>query len=202
MTKTVKFYYDFLSPYSYMASTQLPALAERTGATFEHKPVLILKVMDEVGNSPTTMHCKVKGKYAFADLARWAQAYDVPVAPNPSFNKIDLKALALGALSAQELGVVDGYHRAVFAGVWAKQCAFANDQELIDLLADEGVSNGAEIIAGRDAMSEKLKANIAEAVSDGVFGAPSFVVDGQLFFGNDRLQFLECAIEEWELDCS
>ena len=118
----------------------------------------------------------------------------MPIAANPHFTQIDLQALALGALSAQALGVIDGYHKAVFAGVWVKQAAFADDQEMLYLLAGEGVANGEAILAGRDAMADKLQANIAEAVADGVFGAPSFVVDGQLFFGNDRLHFLERAI--------
>ena len=78
MTQPIELFYDFRSPYSYMAYTQL--IGMDVGVAL--RPMKILKVMELVGNVPTTITCKVKGRYARIDLARWAQRYGVPLNPS------------------------------------------------------------------------------------------------------------------------
>ena len=99
MSQTIEFYFDFRSPYSYLAHTQLPALAARFGALVTYKPIDVLEVMARVGNSPTTVLCAAKARYAQADLARWAQAYGVPLQPNPHNRAIAPRPLLLGAMA-------------------------------------------------------------------------------------------------------
>jgi 2-hydroxychromene-2-carboxylate isomerase len=83
MPQDVDFFFDFISPYTYLAQTQLPALKERTGARFRLWPIHLLKLMKQVGNVPTTVICANKMKYAMQDIGRWVACYDVPLQPNP-----------------------------------------------------------------------------------------------------------------------
>ncbi len=191
MSKTIKFYYDFLSPYSYLASTQLPALAERVGTSIEYKPIHVLQLMEKVGNQPTTVLCEAKLNYAFADLGRWSAMYNVPIAPNPHLKSIDVTPLLLGALAADDAGLIREYTTTVFAAYWTQQAEFRDSAELLKILKDASIPEPEEIIEQSTNLTDRLEANIAEAVEDGVFGVPSFVSDHTLFFGNDRLSFLE-----------
>ncbi|MDF1847605.1 MAG: DsbA family protein [Parvibaculaceae bacterium] len=120
--------------------------------------------------------------------------YAVPFAPNPHFQTIDGNRLLLGAVVAERVGQAQEYVRAVFEGVWAKSTAFADDQELEDLLRAAGVSQIAEILQGRK-QSQKTQASYQDmAEGAGVFGVPSMVVEDELYFGNDRFEFLEEAL--------
>jgi 2-hydroxychromene-2-carboxylate isomerase len=100
MRKIVTFYYDYFSPYSYLALTQLPRLLDRCGARVEYAPIHVLTLMGVVGNRPTTIECKAKGVYARADLQRWARMYGVPFAANPNMRGIDGRRLLDGAAAA------------------------------------------------------------------------------------------------------
>lgn len=195
MTRTIEFYYDFVSPYSYLAFTQLPAIAARAGATIAYKPIDVLEVMKRVGNAPTTVLCHAKGRYARADLGRWVKRYGVPFAPNPHFRNMVSRPLLLGAIAAGRLGQSEAYARAVFEGVWVRQAGFADDVEMLSVLQAGGFEDGEAILRSRDDMADELEKAIADAVDRGVFGVPSFIVGDALFFGNDRLDFLAAELE-------
>ena len=194
MSTTIKFYYDFLSPYSYLACTQLPALTARHDVTIEYKPIHVLQLMESVGNQPTTVLCKAKLAYAYQDLARWAATYDVPFTPNPHLGSIDSTPLLLGALVANELDVGRQYAESVFSAYWTQQAALENAEELLKILNEAAISNADEIVERRSSKTAQLEDNIGEAIADGVFGVPSFVTEAGLYFGNDRLSFLERAL--------
>jgi 2-hydroxychromene-2-carboxylate isomerase len=194
MRKIVKFYYDYFSPYSYLALTQLPRLLDRCGAGVEYAPIHVLSLMGIVGNRPTTIECKAKGVYARADLQRWARTYGVPFAANPSMRGIDGRRLLDGAAAAAALGEIEAYNRAVFGAMWAKPAPMTDEVQFSQILKNGGVSQVEAILAGLAAGRATIDANIEDAAKVGVFGAPSFVVDGELYFGNDRLIFLEQAL--------
>jgi 2-hydroxychromene-2-carboxylate isomerase len=120
MTRTIDFYFDFPSPYAYMAHTQLPRIAVENGAAVIYHPFRILELMKIVGNWPTTVECRNKGTYAGADLQRWTKRYKVDFARNPHSNSFDFAELNRGALIALEDGRGAEYVTAVFAAVWGK----------------------------------------------------------------------------------
>ena len=93
MTRTIDFYFDFPSPYAYLAHTQLPRIAAEHGATIAYHPFRILELMKIVGNRPTTIECKNKGKYAGADLQRWVKRYKVDFSRNPNSKSFDFAEL-------------------------------------------------------------------------------------------------------------
>jgi len=187
LTRTT-FFYDFRSPYSYLASTQLSALP----GEFEWRPIDVLELMKQVGNVPTTVICKPKQAYARADLGRWAALYGAPLSPNPAMGAIDGPRLLRAALAAEHLGQGEAAARRLFAAMWAGDAPLGTTQEVAASLADLGVTP--ELIEAPERAAE-LEANVAAAVAAGVFGAPSFVTEGGLlFFGNDRLDFLRRAL--------
>jgi 2-hydroxychromene-2-carboxylate isomerase len=194
MSKTITFYYDFVSPYSYLAHVQLTALARKLGAKIDYKPIDVIALMGRVGNRPTTVECAAKGRYAFADLTRWAKRIGVPIVPNPHFRKIDKKPLLEAGIAAVAAGQGEAFTRAIFEGVWVKGSAFESREAIIALLNDGGVTNPEALLSAGAGMADQLEANIAEAEAHGVFGTPSMIIDGQLYFGNDRMMFVEEAL--------
>ena len=187
LTRTT-FFFDFRSPYSYLASTQLDGLP----GEFAWRPFDVLELMKRVGNVPTTVICKPKQAYARADLGRWAALYGARLSPNPGMGGVDGPRLLHAALAAESLSHGEEASRRLFGAMWAGDAPLATSADLADLLADLGVTP--ELIEAPERAAE-LEANTAAAIEAGVFGAPSFVTEGGLlFFGNDRLDFLRRAL--------
>jgi 2-hydroxychromene-2-carboxylate isomerase len=191
MASQIEFYFDFASPYSYLAASQLPALCAATGADIVYRPFRLLELMKIVGNRPTTIECKNKGKYASADIGRWAARYKVPFQRNPNLRSFDFAALGRGALLAIDQGRAAAYVDAVYRTIWAGEQNLAVTTVLAALL-DQAGFNGTWLL--REAIGAEYVARLdqqtAEAAERGVFGSPTFFVRDQMFFGNDRLDFV------------
>ena len=192
MPQQVDFFFDFVSPYTYLAQTQLPALKTRTGATFRLRPMHLLNLMKRVGNSPTTVLCANKMKYAGADIGRWVSRYGVPFEFNPHVFAADQSLALRGALVAQDQGVEEAYNRAVFSAFWAEGVDVNDRARLAEALKAGGLDGNALLeTADATRYGERLAENTETAAQRGVFGSPTFIVGDDVFFGNDRLEFLE-----------
>jgi 2-hydroxychromene-2-carboxylate isomerase len=128
--------------------------------------------MKIVGNRPTTIECRNKSKYAGADLQRWTKRYRVVFARNPNSKSFDFAELDRGALAAIEDGRGAEYVTAVFAAIWGRP----------------------EDLSHADTMIAKLESETKAAAERGVFGAPTMFVGDQMYFGNDRLDFVAEAL--------
>lgn len=195
MPRAIDFYFDFVSPYSYLAITELPALARQHGAEIVYKPFRILELMTLVGNRPTTVECKNKRRYAGADLGRWAARYGVSIHRNPHQSKFDSTLLLRGALVAADDGEAAPYVSAVFGAVWNGERDLSHHAELVDVLEKAGLA-GEKLLEGAasDEVAARLDRETAAAAERGVFGSPTFVVGDELYFGNDRLDFVAAAL--------
>jgi 2-hydroxychromene-2-carboxylate isomerase len=195
MTRAIDFHFDFVSPYSYLAITQLPALARQHGAEVVYKPFRLLELMKLVGNRPTTVECKNKLRYAGADLGRWAAKYGVSLHRNPHQSKFDSALLLRGALVAADDGGAAPYVSAVFGAVWNGERDLSHHAELVDVLEKVGLA-GEKLLerAARGDVATRLDRETAAAAERGVFGSPTFVVGDELYFGNDRLEFVAAAL--------
>jgi 2-hydroxychromene-2-carboxylate isomerase len=192
MPQDVDFFFDFVSPYTYLAQTQLAALKERTGARFRLWPMHLLNLMKQVGNVPTTVICGNKMKYASRDIARWVSRYGVPFQFNPHVFSGDPTLALKGALVAQKQGVEDAYNRALFDAFWSEGLD-VNDRAVLARRLDAAGLDGKALLVTADAaeQAERLEENTRLAGERGVFGFPTFIVGEDVFFGNDRLEFLE-----------
>lgn len=186
MTQNIEFFYDFRSPYSYLAFTQL----RQMDVVIALKPMQILKVMDRVGNVPTTITCAAKGRYARVDLARWAKRYGVPLNPS-DMRANDGDALSRAVLAAKNPEEAASVTLALYRAVWSEGKTLATTEAIVAALRDAGIDTSS--LAGRIDAAEvaaRLDANTDEAVERGVFGSPTIFVGEAMFFGNDRLEFV------------
>ncbi|MFT3923241.1 MAG: 2-hydroxychromene-2-carboxylate isomerase [Myxococcales bacterium] len=195
MSAQIDFYFDFLSPYSYLASMVLPRLAAEHGASISYRPFRLRELMGIVGNRPTTLECKNKGVYVMADLQRWAKSYQVQFSPNPDWAKIDFVELGRGALVAIDAGRGAAYVHAVFAALWSEPRDLSMRSVLRSTL-DEAGFQSADLLdrAGSPEYVAKLDSLTSAAAERGLFGSPTMFIGDEMFFGNDRLEFLAQAL--------
>ena len=189
MSKTIEFFWDSASPYTYLAATQIEALARRTAAVVDWKPFLLGKAFEATGNrAPASI--PAKGKYLFDDLRRWAKLYGVPFGFPKVFPVASVTSLRIAcALPAEQRGE---WARAVMTYYWSKDADIGQREVLKSVLTELGWDADKLLAAAQDQVNkDALRANTDEAIKRGVFGAPSFFVDGQMFWGNDRLMHLE-----------
>ena len=190
MGKKLEYFFDYVSPFSYLADSQVPALVARTGAELVYRPFFLGGVMQASGNSPPAT-VPAKGKYMFVDIARWCQRYGVEIKFNPHFPVMTVKPMR-AALVALEQGVFPDFHAAMFRAMWQEEQNVGDAEVLGNVLRSAGLdADGILARIGEEDVKNQLKANTEEAVERGAFGAPTFYVEGEMFFGNDRLDFLE-----------
>jgi 2-hydroxychromene-2-carboxylate isomerase len=195
MSKTVEFFFDFGSPTSYLAYTQLPKIAASAGAEVLWRPMLLGGVFKATGNaSPVTV--PAKGQWMFKDMAQWSKRYGVPLALNPHFpvNTLTVMRGAVGLQlkqSADFLRYVDLMYRMM----WATTRNLGDMAVLGATLAEAGFDVQAfTALVAEPEVKAALVANTEEAVQRGVFGAPTMFVGPQMFFGQDRLEFVREAL--------
>jgi 2-hydroxychromene-2-carboxylate isomerase len=187
---TAAFHFDYRSPYSYLAVTQLGDVA------LTLHPFDIVDVMQRIGNTPTTVTCKAKGAYANRDIQRWAARYGVPFARNPEMRSIDARRLLRATLAVAEGAERRKAVEALYTAMWGVPAPLSTPAEIGAVLAAAGVSGAEALAATMDdpALDQHLNAASIAAAELGVFGSPTFVVGGEMFFGNDRLDFLRDAL--------
>ena len=196
MAKTVEFFFDFGSPTSYLAYTQLPKLAADAARQLVWRPMLLGGVFKATGNaSPVTV--PAKGRWMFQDMARWARRYGVPLAMNPHFpiNTLTLMRGAVGlqtasagrlrALRRHRLPRHVGARPATWATrpCWPTRCSAPASTRLRSLRWSTTPRS-----------RPRWWPTPSEAVARGVFGAPTMFVGEQMFFGQDRLDFVREAL--------
>lgn len=193
MTKSVEFFFDYGSPTAYLAWTQLPSIAAKAGATLVRRPMLLGGVFKATGNaSPATV--PAKALYMNRDLARFARRYGVELRFNPFF-PINTLPLMRAAVAAADAGLADAWDTAAFRAMWVEERDMGQEAEVAAVVASIGweAADFAARVASAD-VKERLKANTEEAIARGAFGAPTFFVGGEMFFGQDRLDFVAEAL--------
>ena len=193
-TKKLEFFYDYVSAYSYVANSQVRNIK---GVEVHYRPMLLGAVMQASGNSPPGL-VPAKGAYMNKDLARWAERYVIPFKFNSIFPQSTLSALRL-AIAAQRRGVFDDVHQKLFDAMFVHDLDLSNQEVLVQILSDAEL-NVDELTGDLSSQSikDELRANTEEAVQRGAFGAPTFFVGDQMFFGNDRMDFIREALARQE----
>ena len=197
--KTVEFYYDLVSPYSYLAHREVSRICDEHGAELSLRPMLLGAVHNAVGLQ-APIETEAKARYQARDIRRWAEHYGLPMDFPEPFPFRTLKTMR-AAMFFEERGELEAFTREAFALYWEEGGAPKGLREADE---DGPVSEAArrigadpdEVLAGASApeAKEALKKATGEAVERGVFGAPAFFVGEEMFFGNDRLHFVEKAL--------
>lgn len=193
MPKTIEFLFDVGSPTTYLAHKRLPGIAARNGATVDYVPVLLGGVFKATGNSsPVTV--PAKGLWMFTDMGRFADRHGIMLRPNPHFpiNTLTMMRMLTGAKGQPGFArLVD----ALFDAMWQEPRDMGDPAVLAATLVAAGFDAEAMLALASDPASKAaLVAATEGAIARGMFGAPTFFVDGAMYFGQDRLDWVEEAV--------
>ncbi len=183
---TLEFFYDFVSPYSYLASTRVEAEVARVGGTVRFRPFLLGGVFNATGNK-APIETAAKGPYLAADVGRWARRLGVPYAWPAKFPVLTVLPLR-AAFAAERAGQLVPFTHALFRAYWAEG-KDVSDPAVVEAAATRAGLDGAALVAAAPSFKDALKAQTQEAIDRGSFGAPTFFVGNEMFIGNDRLDF-------------
>lgn len=200
--KSIEFFLDFLSPFAYLTHQKLPALAQRYGYALRFVPIDLPRAKLEAGNTgPSNRQVPAKLRYLTTDMNRWAQRYGVPLKFPKTFAS---ERLNKGVLFAQDRGRAQDYVTAAFASAWARGGEDLADSTLLASIARELGWPESEFLAFVDSpeATERFEALNLEAHRRGVFGVPTMLVGEEMWWGNDRLQFLEEFLQQQSAEAS
>lgn len=196
--KSVSFFFDFSSPFAYLASTQIEKVAARHGATVLYKPFLLGALFKMIGTPNVPLHAmpEPKARLFRADIFRWAEHWGVPFhfASRFPMNTVKPLRLVLATPENQKPSLI----RAIYRAYWVEDRDISNDEVLADILMNEGFSREFVATTNTDEYRHALRNATNEAAALGLCGVPSFLVDNQLFWGQDRLVFVEKALDGWK----
>ena len=200
MSATVQFLFDFGSPNAYLAHKLIAPIEARSGARFDYVPILLGGLFKLANNrSPMEANADIplKRAYDMLELRRFVQKHGLTAfRMNPHFPVNTLKIMR-GAVAAERLGCAQRYVDTVFASMWERGANMADAQVIAAELQAAGLDAGALLAATQDAaVKQALLANTEQAHARGAFGAPTFFVGDEMFFGKDRLRDVEEAITD------
>ena len=192
--ETIDFYYAIGSRYSYLASTQIDALKEETGCNIEWRPISSARLIARRGNSPfegKPVSGQDEWTYRELDAKRWANFYGVSYLEPRGRVRFDAEWLALASTAAKRLDKGEAYSRSLFAAMFQDSLSEIDERECISLAEACGIA-AIDFQAALRAQEtvDQLNETIDNAFDAGVFGVPTFVVAGELFWGNDRMILL------------
>ena len=188
MSDPIDFWYEFGSTYSYLSVMRIEAVAQAAGADVRWRPFLLGPIFAEQGwdDSPFNIY-PTKGRYMWRDLERLCEDYELDFKRPSIFPRNGLMAARVACIASDEGWCAD-FTRAVFTANFAQDRDIADVDVLADILSDVGRDPAAIMEASRATTNkERLRCQTEEAKRRGIFGAPSFTVGEELFWGNDRL---------------
>jgi 2-hydroxychromene-2-carboxylate isomerase len=193
MTTTVDYYFATVSPWAYLGHARFVALAQAAGATVRVKPMDLGEIFPVSGGLPLAKRAPQRQAYRLVELKRFSDHLGVALNPQPAYFPVNGNPAAHLIIAADEaLGSAAALDLAgrVGAAIWAEQRNLADEAVLQALLAEAGLPAALRDRAADPAIAERYRACTAEALALGVFGAPSYVIDGEIYWGQDRLDFV------------
>lgn len=193
MNKTIEFLFDVGSPTTYLAHRRLPAIVARTGATVDYVPVLLGGIMKATGNAPPGMVAP-RGRWMNIDMARYARREGITLVMNPDFpiNTMVMMRMLTAARNTPDFAPL---LEAFFVAMWEKPRNMGDPAEVAEVLTAAGFNPASWLEKANDpAVKAALVTATEQAVARGTFGAPTFFVGDEFFFGQDRLDWVEAAV--------
>jgi len=194
MGQAIDYYFATISPFAYLGHDRLVAIAQKRDATIAVKPINLGEVFGVSGGLPLSKRAPQRQAYRLAELRRWSQFLEIPINIEPKFFPVNGDLAAAYILAANELGNAEALAlaRAVGRAIWQEERNIA-DAPTMEAIAAECKLPAATLATRAQAkdIAEKFTALTQEAIARNVFGAPTYVVEGELFWGQDRLDFLD-----------
>lgn len=196
MPRTIQYFFSLHSPWTYLGNAFFHEIAHRYGCAIDYRPMPLRSVFDETGGLPLPKRHPVRQRYRLVDLQRWRERRGVPLVLQPRFfpfdpSLADRVATAL-LLSGQEPST---FIAEVMAGVWAREEDLREPAAIAACAVRSGFDGEALLKQAEDPrVLHRYEETRDLAIASGVFGAPSYVLDGEVFWGQDRLELLDSAL--------
>ena len=198
MAKVVDYYFSLISPFTYLGSTRFEEILQRHRAEVRVKPVSLATIFPKTGGLPPAKRAPERQAYRFVELERWSKHLGMPLTLRPAyFPAPDIEAARMVIAAEESGGDPLRLAHAVLKGVWAEERNIADFGTLEEIANETGHHATALMAAGGDPSTKTAYERYTqEALDAGVFGAPTYVYRGELFWGQDRLDFLDRALGE------
>jgi 2-hydroxychromene-2-carboxylate isomerase len=191
----VDYFFSVISPWVYLSGTRLQDIAARHGATIAYHPVDLGGLFPRTGGQALADRHESRRAYRLQELVRWSQRLDLPLNPRPAFFPVNPAPASFAVIAASKAGggdmgaLIHGLGRAL----WAEDRDISDDSVIGDCLEAAGFARS---LGGWQALTEAetFARNLEEAVRRGVFGVPTYLLGDQMFWGQDRLDFLDAAL--------
>lgn len=198
MAKTIDYYFSLISPWTYLGSRRLEQIAARHGASIRPFPVDLGVIFPQTGGLPLAKRAPARQKYRLVELERWRRFLEVPLTIHPAYfpaNETQAAACTIAVrLDKGDVAALKLAH-AILHAVWVEEKNIADPQTLRALIDAQGLDGAATLQrATREDVAEARKADTETALARSVFGAPTYVYKDELFWGQDRLDFLDRAL--------
>lgn len=193
---SVDFYYDYGSPASYIAYTQIEKLCEKYGVSVNFKPFVLGAVFKATGNSSPIV-LPSKARYTMMDFKRWADYWGIPFRLNDKFPANTILHMKLAtAVKLHHADQFAAFQQAMFEAMWVNNADITDAAVVSDICRSVDLNPDHLLMqTEQDDVRNALRANTDEAVALGAFGAPTMIFNGEMFFGQDRLPMLELAMQ-------
>ena len=196
MGQDIIYHYSLNSPWSYLGDEQLTTIAARNRANIIHKPTNFALVFPKTGGIPVAKRAPSRQNYRLQELHRWRTHLGIPLIMEPTHwpcnERLAVGMILAGVRKNLEVGILAN---AFFCGLWAEDRDISDRKILITIAEENGFNGGDLLEEGREKQIEQQwEENAEAALITGVFGAPSYVLGKQIFWGQDRLEFLERAL--------
>ncbi|MFN8829112.1 MAG: 2-hydroxychromene-2-carboxylate isomerase [Labrys sp. (in: a-proteobacteria)] len=194
--RTIDYYLSLASPWAYMGHPVLMDIAARHDLSVHVKPVFLGQVFAETGGLPVPKRHPARQRYRFVDLQRWRERRGLWFNIRPKYWPFDVNLVDRFIIAIVQAGLdPDPFLRLAYAGVWEKDQNLADEATIVKLAGEAGLEARPLLAAARSEATETAyEQNFRDAVAADVFGSPSYVLDGEVFWGQDRLDMLDFAL--------
>jgi 2-hydroxychromene-2-carboxylate isomerase len=199
LSRTIDYYFTPQSPWTYLGHARFAAIAEAAGATVRVRPVDFGAVFPVSGGLPLGKRAPQRQAYRLVELARFSQHLGLPLIPKPKFFPVSGDDAARLIIAVDQHDGVDAAMKmcaTLFAAVWVNERNIADPKHLEAMVAECGLPAQRIEQSQSQAVQERYEQYTQEAIDAGVFGAPSYVIDGEIFWGQDRLDFVAAALQK------
>lgn len=196
MTRQITIYYALQSPWTYLGWARLREIVAQSGAAAQYRPIQSGRMFEASGTLPLARRPKQRQAYRLTELRRWRDHLGIPLNLHPRYFPVD-EALAARMVIAHRRrgGDIAALSQAMMGAVWAEERDLADRATLLEIAREQGADGPALLDAAQDqAVQGEYDANTDAAIEQGVFGVPTFVIDDELFWGQDRLDFVARAL--------
>ena len=196
MTKSIDYYFAGSSPFAYLGHAAILDVAKRHGVTLNFKPVDPALVWKESGSVPLPQRSPTRQRYRFLELQRIAHMRDLPINLQPAYFPVDPTLADCCVIALQNQGHDPAnYMGQVFRGVWTQERNIADEDVIAQMLTSCGFDAAETIRAAKSQEVRDLRARFSdEAAKADAVGVPAFVLDGEVFWGQDRIEFIDHAL--------